>query len=102
MHRSAGEIFKPPVSHTQHHILEGLPTRRQLVGHPAFIRGRGFAGDEAFLRQPCKTSAEDIGRNPFGRGEKFIKILFPTEKITNHQQRPTVAQQIEGTGYGAT
>jgi hypothetical protein len=49
--------------------------------------GRGF--------QPDQTVGKDVGRNALGRGEEFPVASLSPEEVSNHKQRPAVADQIE-------
>ena len=55
-------------------------------------------GDEALVVEVLQAVGEDIGGDPFGRGEEFIEALLAEEKIAHHQHGPFVAEEIESAG----
>src|SRR5207302_1111004 len=57
--------------------------------------------DQAGGLQALEPLGEDVGGNVLGRAEEVAEAGFAMEKVTDHQQRPAVADQIERACDGA-
>src|SRR5690606_24855437 len=58
--------------------------------------------DDAALLQPTETRAEDVGGNALRRVEELREpSLVEEEQVTNHEQRPRVAHDVERSCDGA-
>src|SRR5205823_5098525 len=68
---------------------------------PRRVLAVGRRGDEAGGLEPLEALGKDVGRNVLGRGDKLAETLLAREQVANHEQRPAIAQQVEGTGDGA-
>jgi len=55
--------------------------------------------DQPAALQPLEAVGEDVARNPLGRRLEFREpTLVIEQQIANDQQRPPIADQIEGAG----
>src|SRR5579871_5478607 len=57
--------------------------------------------DDALLLEPLEAIGQDVGGDAFGGGEKFAVAGFAAQQVTNHEQGPAVAEQVERAGDGA-
>jgi hypothetical protein len=89
-----------------HHCPQDRPELFTLRRQPVFDPGRVIAvptgRDDAGLDEPLQSIRKDVGRNAFRRTEELGKASLASDQIANHQERPSIADDIQGARDGAS
>src|SRR5919202_456573 len=82
--------------------VDGRAERAAAVGQLVLDARRalavGAAFDEAFALQALQALGQDVGRDLLGRIEKLAETALAGQQVADHQQRPAIADHVEGAG----
>jgi len=73
----------------------------ELVGEVFAAFSGADLGDDMMLQQTLEALSEDVGGDAFGGGEEVFETTPAKHEIANDEQRPAVAEDVEGARHGA-
>src|SRR5262245_37892384 len=74
-----------------------LPTLvREVVFRPRRMLGVELAGDEPLLLHQLEPLGEQVRRDALQRRLEILELAVPAEEVANDEQRPALADHLEG------
>ncbi len=89
-------VTHAPLHHRPQDRPQLLTLRRQPVFDPWRVIAVATRRDDAGLDQPLQSIRKDVGRNTLRRAQEFGKAPLAADQIANHEERPSVADEIQG------
>ena len=95
-----GDVGQAPVAQGAHGRRERSAGLGEVVVPAAGVVPVRGAGDQAGLLEALETVGQDVGGNALDGSEELAVARLAAQQVADDQQRPAVAEQVEGTGDG--
>jgi len=93
-------MLHTPLGHGPDNRPQILPLGRQPVFFARRVRAVALRRDNPAGDEPFQPVGEDVGRNPFLRFEELGEPPLPPHQVSDDEQRPAVAEDIERARHG--
>jgi hypothetical protein len=74
---------------------------RELIGEVFAAFDGADLDDDTMLQQTLEALGQDIGRDAFWGSEEVFETTPPENEISNNEERPAIAKDVESAGNRA-
>src|SRR5262249_2537518 len=96
----AGKVFQAPGGDVAKQFAEAQTGAAEPVGVPPLVGPVRRFLDQALRAQRAQPRREDVGGYPLRRAQEIVEILLAAQQVAHDQQRPPIANDVQGPGDG--
>src|SRR5215472_1795615 len=96
----AWKILEAPGGDVAKQFAEAQTVVAEPVGVPTLIGRVGHSFDQALRAQRAQPRRQDVGGDPLRRAQELVEVPLAAEQVPHEQQRPAIADDVQGAGDG--